>query len=63
MPSQDTMMTDETSSSFSESIQYPSSSSSIKSTITKTNSNRRKSTLTINGYHFQLKNFNRKKNH
>ncbi len=67
MASNDTMMIDETSpSSFSssssvQSSEYSSSSTLDKPTIERTKSNKRKSMLTINGYHFQMKNYNKKK--
>ncbi|CAF1309220.1 unnamed protein product [Rotaria sordida] len=62
MTSQDIMMTDETSSLSSSSIESSSSSlSSAKSVITKTTSNKRILMLVIDGYNFQFKNFNKKK--
>jgi len=63
MESQDTMRVDETSSSSSScSTEYSSLSSSlVKRIIRKTRSNKRKSMLVINGYNFQLKNFNKNK--
>jgi hypothetical protein len=67
MASNDTVMINETSSSsFSssssaQSREYSSSSTSSKPTIERTKSNKRKSMLTINIYHFQRKNYNKNK--
>jgi hypothetical protein len=56
MASDDFVIIDETSSSYSSSF-----SSSPKLTIAKTTSNKRKSILTVNGYYFQMKNYNKAK--
>ncbi|CAF0881500.1 unnamed protein product [Adineta ricciae] len=59
MKSKDTVISDE--SSFSTEDSSLSSSSSPKPVITTTKSNKRKTMLVIDGYHFQLKDFNSKK--
>lgn len=67
MESYDSISTDEGSSSSSpsksKSTEPSSSLSSVspKPTIIKTTSNKRKAMLTINGYQYQLKNFNKNK--
>ena len=53
-------VTDETSSSSSSSSFSPSSSS-VKVAISKTTTNKRKSMLTVNGYAFQMKAYNKAK--
>ncbi|CAF3046139.1 unnamed protein product [Rotaria sp. Silwood2] len=65
MESRDSISTDKTSSSSSSTKPTESSSSllsiSPKLTITKTTSNKRKPMLTMNGYQYQVKNFNKNK--
>ncbi|CAF0713486.1 unnamed protein product [Adineta steineri] len=61
MESSDFVMIDETSSSSNSSSSSSSTSPWSKVTIGKTTSNKRKTMLTIDGYHFQMKDYNKGK--